>query len=257
MNKPNFQALMKSAGVAVKKHSPEILTGIGIAGMITTTVLAVRATPKALQLIEMKKEELEVDKLTPVETVKAAWKPYIPATVTGVASVACLIGASRISLKRNAMLATAYKLSETALSEYREKVVETVGEKKEQIIRDKVAEEKVKQNPPSQNTVIVANKNTTTLCYEPISGRYFTCDIDTIHKAEINLNKKLQHGVESCVSVNDFYDELDLDHTSTGDSFGWNAEWLIDLDISAHLDENENPCIYIGHYNAPKYEYMM
>ena len=48
MNKPNVADLFKSVKMVVSKHSPEILTGIGIAGMITTTILAVKATPKAL-----------------------------------------------------------------------------------------------------------------------------------------------------------------------------------------------------------------
>ena len=52
MNKSSIKNALKSIQTTVSKHSPEILTGIGIAGMITTTVLAVRATPKALVLIE-------------------------------------------------------------------------------------------------------------------------------------------------------------------------------------------------------------
>ena len=46
--KLNVSKLCKDAKVMVSKRSPEILTGLGIAGMITTTVLAVKATPKAL-----------------------------------------------------------------------------------------------------------------------------------------------------------------------------------------------------------------
>ena len=130
MNKNTITAAMRSMRTAVKKHSPEILTGIGIAGMITTTVMAVRATPKALILIEEKKDELEVDELTPKETIQAAWTCYIPAAAIGTVSVACLIGASSVNMRRRAALATAYTLSESALKEYQEKVVETIGEKK-------------------------------------------------------------------------------------------------------------------------------
>ena len=161
MRKPNLANLMSNTRQFANKHSPEILTGIGIAGMITTTVLAVRATPKALELLEEKKNEDWVDELSPLEVVKAAWKPYVPAAVTGIASVACLIGASSVNAKRNAALATAYKLSETALSEYREKVIETIGEKKEKTVRDKVAEERVKKNPVSKSEVVVTNNGTT------------------------------------------------------------------------------------------------
>lgn len=156
MNKPNMAALFKSIQASVSKHSPEILTGIGIAGMITTTVLAVKATPKALDLIKEKKEELNLkqeEKLTPVETVKAAWKPYIPAAAIGVASVVCLIGASSVNSKRSAALATAYNLTATAFNEYKEKTLETVGEKKEQTIRNKVAEERINKEPVKQSAI--------------------------------------------------------------------------------------------------------
>lgn len=68
--------------------------------------------------------------LKPLEVVKAAWKPYIPAAITGSLSVACLVGASRVNFKRNAALATAYTLSEKVLKDYKDSVVETIGEKK-------------------------------------------------------------------------------------------------------------------------------
>ena len=119
MGTKNLTAIVKGVKNTLAQHSPEILTGIGIAGMITTTILAVKATPKAVQLIEAKKDELQLDpeeKLTIGETIQATWKCYVPAAVTGVAATACLIGASSVNLKRNAALATAYKLSETGYS---------------------------------------------------------------------------------------------------------------------------------------------
>ena len=130
MNKPNLSKIAKGIRMSISKHSPEILTGIGIAGMVTTTVMAVRATPKALILIEERKEEIDVDKLTPIELIKATWTCYIPAAITGGLSIICLIGASSVNTRRNAALATAYTLSESALKEYQGKVIETIGEKK-------------------------------------------------------------------------------------------------------------------------------
>jgi len=254
MHKPNLANLMSNTRQFVSKRSPEILTGIGIAGMITTTVLAVRATPIALQLIEEKKNEDWVDELSPLEVVKTAWKPYVPAAVTGVASVACLIGASSVNAKRNAALATAYKLSETALSEYREKVIETIGEKKEKTVRDKVAEERVKKNPVSKSEVIVTN-NGTTLCFDPISARYFKSSIDKIKRAENELNKQMLHDISGYVSLNDFYDELGLDHTSVGDDLGWNVDRLIDISFSSQLNDNGEPSVVLDYLVAPKYDF--
>ena len=253
MSKTNLATIAKDIRKFASKRSPEILTGIGIAGMITTTILAVRATPKALELIEEQKEE-SVDELSSFEVVKVAWKPYIPAMVTCIASTACLIGASSVNTKRNAALATAYKLSETALSEYRDKVVETIGEKKERIVRDKVAEERVKKNPVSKNEVIVTG-NGKTLCFDPISGRYFMCSIETIKKAENTLNKQMLHDISGYVSLNEFYDELGLDHTSVGNDLGWNTNQLIDIDFSSQLNDNGEPSVVLDYLVAPKCDY--
>ena len=254
MGKTNLATIAKDIRKFASKRSPEILTGIGIAGMITTTILAVRATPKALELIEEQKEEESVDELSSFEVVKVAWKPYIPAMVTCIASTACLIGASSVNTKRNAALATAYKLSETALSEYRDKVVETIGEKKERIVRDKVAEERVKKNPVSKNEVIITG-NGKTLCFDPISGRYFMCSIETIKKAENTLNKQMLHDISGYVSLNEFYDELGLDHTSVGNDLGWNTNQLIDIDFSSQLNDNGEPSVVLDYLVAPKCDY--
>ena len=82
MNKQGISKLARDVRLSVSKHSPEILMGMGIAGMITTTVIAVKATPKALRLLEEKKHELEVETLAPVEVVKTTWKCYVPAAVS-------------------------------------------------------------------------------------------------------------------------------------------------------------------------------
>ena len=255
MNKPKVASFFNGVRNSISKHSPEILTGIGVAGMITTTVLAVRATPKALKLIDAKKQELKVDKLKPVEMVKTCWKPYIPAAITGVTSVACVIGASSVNARRNAALATAYKLSETALAEYREKVVETIGEKKEQLVRDAVAKEQIEKNPVTNNNVIVTGKGTSR-CYDVISGRYFESDIDRIKRAENELNNKLLR--DDYVSLNEFYDELGLDHIyPIGDDLGWDiAHGMVNIDFSSHICEDDGvPCIVVNYSIAPRYGY--
>ena len=115
MNKKRFSGVVRNVRASMKKHSPEILTGTGIAGMIVTTVMAVKATPKALILLEEKKDEYETDTLTPIEVIKTTWTCYIPSALIGGVSILCLIGASSVNLRRNAALATAYTLSETAL----------------------------------------------------------------------------------------------------------------------------------------------
>lgn len=254
MSKTNLANVVASTKRFVNKRSPEILTGLGITGMITTTILAVRATPKAIQLIDEKKKEQWGDDLSPLEIVKIAWRPYLPAVIIGVTSTACLIGSCSVNARRNAALATAYKLSETAFSEYKEKVVETIGDKKEHSVRDKVAEERIKKNPVSKNEVIVTG-NGKTLCFDPISGRYFMCSIEVIKKAENTLNKQMIHDINGYVSLNDFYDEIGLDHTSVGNDLGWNTDQLIDIDFSSQLNDNGEPSVVLDYTVAPNYNY--
>lgn len=257
MNKNNVTGFFKRIGAGMKEHSPEILTAIGVTGMITTTVLAVKATPKALKLIEEKKEELNLepeDNLTPVETVQAAWKPYIPAVVTGVVSTACLIGANSVHAKRNAALATAYQISTTALNEYREKVVETIGEKKEKTIHDKIAEERVKKNPPSSAKIYDVANAGNTLCYDVHSSRYFKSDIDRIKRTVNDLNYRMTTGSEMYISLNEFYDGVGLPMNNIGETLGWRVDrGLIEIHYGAILSENDIPCATIEFTNPPEY----
>ena len=254
MFKIKFKPLIKTIRSGLAKHSPAILTALGITGMIGTTVLAVKATPKALDLIENKKEELDKDELTVVETVKATWKCYAPAAVTCVTSAACLIGASSVHTKRNAALATAYKLSESALIEYRDKVVETIGEKKEQSVRDAIAKDHVEKNPVTNNEVIITDRGYT-LCYDELSGRYFYSDIEKIKKAANELNRQMLN--DMYVSLNELYYELGLEGTKLGEQMGWNIDrGLIDLKFSATVSADDRPCIVLDYRIPPMYDYQ-
>lgn len=266
MKKRNFSQIVKGVKTGLLKHSPEILTGIGIAGMVTATVLAVRATPKALILMEEEKQRqneelrkgeeetcMQIEKLKPADLLRVTWTCYIPSAVTGMLSVACLIGASSVNLRRNAALATAYSLSESAMKEYREKVIETIGEKKEEEIRDKIAKEKMKREPVANKEVIITGRGET-LCFDTITSRYFKCDIEKLRKVENELNKRLIS--EMYIPLNDFYYEIGLRSNDMGNDLGWNiGDGLIDLKFSSQLAEDETPCLVIGYRVAPRYDF--
>lgn len=270
MNKLKMTAIVKSVQASMTKHKPEILLGIGIATGVTSTVLAVRATPKALSLIEKEinrqNREIvreatkngndccnQISKLTPIDTIKTTWKCYIPATTAGVMSIMCLIGANSVSARRTAALAAAYQISETALSEYREKVIETIGEKKEQVVRDKISRDHVEKNPVSRNQVIITEKGNT-LCYDELSGRYFRSDIDRIKRAQNDFNRDLLSEMHK--SLNEFYDELGLEHIGIGDDIGWTIDkGMMDLSFSSQLADDDTPCVVIAHRLPPRYDY--
>lgn len=256
MNKSDAIKFVNGIKTKAAKKSPAILIGLAIVSGGTAVVLAVKDTPKALKRIEDKKQELGVDKLTVLETVKTTWPCYIPTALAFTFASGCAIGSQSIHAKRNAALATAYKISETALLEYRDKVVETIGEKKEQTVRDKVAQEQINKTPVQQREVIITGKGTS-LCLDPLSKRYFEADIEYIRRAENKINKAMLQTICGSTSLNDFYIEIGLDPVddAIGYNLGWNAEHQIDLDIRPGMTPDERPCLVIGHYNPPKYGY--
>ena len=262
MKKPNLTKFVKDTQMLMSKHSPEILTGIGIAGMITTVILAVKATPKAEKLIKEHaedcgyfKEGFEIADVPKKEVIQVAWKPYIPAAITGTASIACLIGANSVNARRNAAIATAYKISEAALSEYKDKVIEVIGEKKEKTVREKIAEDRLEKNPVNNSQIFMTEKGNT-LFLEPISGQYFRSDIEIVKKTINELNENMLNSPFGYLSMNDLYDALGLEASSTGDDLGWCvSKGIIKFDIHAKVAKNGEPCIVLDYTNAPVYDY--
>lgn len=243
----------KSTRIFITKHSPEILTGIGITGMITSTVLAVKATPKALKLIENKKKEINTDNLNTIEIIKVAWKPYIPTVLVGLASATCIIGASATNYKRNAALASAYALSERTLLRYRDKVIDTIGERKEHQIKEKVAQDELNNNKINNSQIIITGQGDT-LCMDSYSGRYFKSNMEFIKRIVNELNRRLVY--ENYISLNEFYGELGLDNVKNGELVGWNLDsGLIDPTFSTCLTDDGQPCLVLDFTIDPKYDY--
>lgn len=232
-----------------RKHSPEILTAIGVAGMAVSVVFAVTATPKAIKLIEKEKEEAEKEYITKKEVVKTVWKCYIPAAVTFAASAACIVGASKINFERNTALATAYTLSETAMMEYKKKVVEEVGTEKEATIQTKATSEKIEGTPSVVNQMFVSG-GSDVRCYDELSNSYFFTTVDKLDKAVNELNRRMRD--ENYISLNDFYYEIGIEPNGLGDMLGWNIDdGYIKLQYTAHLDKSGNPCLAFTHITRP------
>ena len=235
------------------KHSPEILIGLGVAGLLGTTVLAVRETPKVLKLLENKKNELDVEKLSIKDTVKTVWKNYIPCAVLAVTSVACIVGASNISARRNAALAAAYAIGNKAFSDYKEEVINLLGEEKEKEIKERVADKLLKENPVTSKEVIITDNNEH-LCYDEITGRYFKSSQNKIKEAQNVINDRLRD--ELWVSLNDLYYELCLPNVRVGDDLGWNVDdGYLDIILSSRIAEDGTPCLTLDYSIGPRYDY--
>lgn len=248
---PNFFKTLQAGAI---KNAPIILTSVGIIGMFGSTVMAVKVTPKAIKLLEEKKKKERRDSLPPKDVVKTTWKCYIPAAVTGVASTACLLKASSINTRRNAALLTAYNLSRSALTEYKEKVVDTIGEKKEREIEEAISKDKLERNPVCNNEVVITDRGNT-LCYDSMFGRYFMSDREAIIGAINEINRKIVAG-DMYASLNDFYYELNLSKIDIGDTLGWNIDdGGLEIYFDTQLASNGVPCLVIRYNVPPDYDY--
>ena len=251
MKVKGFQKATQKLGRTLACNSPTILTGIGVAGLITTVVMAVQATPKAHIVLE--EEGLGDRYISKREMVRLTWRYYVPTAIMGGLTIACIIGANSINLRRNAALAGAYSLTEAALKEYQAKVIETIGDKKEQAIRDDIAKDRVKEHPLGEREVIITGKGDT-LCFDVLSGRYFKSDIEKIRKIQNDLNYVLLNDV--FLSVNDVYYALGLSGVKTGDDMGWDInEGQLEFRFSSQLSEDGTPCLVIDYHTKPKYDY--
>lgn len=254
MNSPimaKMSTLVKNAGKLASDNSPAILTAISVAGVVSTTVLAVKATPEAMRDIWDAESEM-TDLLTPKDKVKLCWKHYVPALTMGAMTIACIISANTISTKRNAALMSLYTFTEKSLHEYQEKVKETFGENKEQKVRDDIAQDRVNADPVSSKQVIITG-NGDVLCYDTLSGRYFENNIESIRQAVNSLNQLIL--MDGYASQNEFHHLIGLPPTKLGEELGWTLDNLLEIDFSSVLSEDKRPCLSINYNIQPKTNY--
>jgi hypothetical protein len=197
----------------LRRNSSTILTCAGAVGVVATSVMAVKATPKVLTLIE-KAEKEKGDKLTKWETVKVAGPTYIPAVITGAATIACIFGSNVISKHQQAALMSAYALLDSSYKEYQKKVDEVYGEDAGKQVRAEIAKDKYTGDN-------VLSDDNSKLFYDFFSGRYFESTMERVLKAEYEINRALY--VNYSVSVNEFYEALGIMPMPEFEDMGWSC----------------------------------
>lgn len=218
------------------EHGPTILTICGGVGVVATAAATGRATLKASKLLE----ELEYTsdhKPTTGEKAKIIIPRYIPPALMCAGTMFCIFGAHKMHLQKQAALAAAYALVDGQLKEYRDKVVEEIGPKKAEAIQDKIAQDKITKNPPSENGLnVIRTKYGDILFMDSFTSRYFYSSYEAVEKAKIKVTRIAQ--AHMCASLNDFYEALEIPPCDVGDMLGWNI-----CDISDDIFEPTIPII--------------
>ena len=197
----------------LNRNLSTILTCLGGAGVVVTSFLAVKATPKALKLLETAKEE-KGEELTSFEIIRTVGPIYIPAVLIGVSTIACIFGANILSKRNQAALMSAYALLDNSYKEYKKKVVELYGEEADREVKSSIAKNKYEETD-------VKVDDTKKLFFDFYSSRYFESTDEIVRKAEYDLNRELS--IMGYASLNDFYDLLKIEKIDGGDNLGWSA----------------------------------
>lgn len=249
----------KNLGQVAIDRAPHILTYLAAAGVVTTTVLAVKATPGAMHAIDYRRDELWQEsgftdpgdyEISRRDTVKAAWKFYMPAAIFGTATIACIIGANTVSSRRQAALVAGYSVVQKSYQEYQEKVREEIGPKKDEEIRAEINQRRVNENNGHEVLIEESGKS---MCFDTFSNRYFYSTKEEIQKAVNDVNLMVINSMYA--SMNDFYKGVGLGQISMGEEYGWTNDVSMDIYFTAILTTDDRPVLAIDYYNAPIRDY--
>lgn len=247
----------------LRKASPTILTGLGVIGVVGTAVLSVRATPKALALIKVKKDELKTDKLTPQELVEATWKCYIPSALVGVSTIACVIGIGVLDRRNQAALTSAYAMLNESYKQYRQAAKKVYGEDADNKIHAEMAKDaqvasydwgyqvyNMDMDPESEQV----------LFYDLTSKKYFTTTMAAVLNAQYHVNRNL--AIRGDCSLNEYLSFLGVEGIDKGDEMGWEISYMVeemdcywlDFDNQKTTLEDGLECIVIDTMALTKFE---
>lgn len=250
-----MNGLLGKSQMFFKKNSATILTFVGAAGVIATTITAVKATPKAVALLDQAKEE-KGEELTKLEVVKIAGPAYVPTIVLGASTLACIFGANILNQRGQASLMSAYALVDNGYKDYKKKVDELYGSEADEQIKAGIAKDKYDDNAP---TTPVDGKR---LYYDYYSNRYFEATPFQVQKAEYEVNRTLM--MDDAVYLNEWYSHIGLSKLDHGDDFGWNTSANMDAYWQTWIDFHHQKvvmddgleCIIISFVQDPMSDFL-
>ena len=217
------------------------------------------ASVKSYKVVKSIEDEEKRD-LTTKEKFKLCWKYYIPAAITGSATISAIIGSNIISGKKEAAMASALALAEKGFEEYKEVVAEKLGEADAKEFQDKVVFDKI-ANTDSEDikTSWVYETHGKTLCYDYYCGRYFYSDPEFLKSCEGEINRL--YLTEGIIMLQQIYDEIDLASSNwAAKQLGWEVgEEVVDrwgtlqFIFDSKLTKDNKPVLIVRMNRDPKF----
>lgn len=253
--KENLVANFYKCEGLVKKHSPEILAGVGVVGVVASTVLACKATMKVNDILTDAKEQ--IDKVNSVKNNPAyadryseedakkdlsvvyvqkgveIVKVYLPVFTLGAVSIGCLLSSNNILRKRNAALGAAYATLDKSYKAYRNRVVERFGSEVEKEIRYNIRAEEIEHTTiDEEGNEVVVKEEVKTMdpnLYSDYAKFFDESNVNWNRNPEYNLmflKSQQQYANDLLKSrgrlfLNEVYDMIGIDRTKAGQVVGW------------------------------------
>ena len=253
--KEKLMKTYKKVELKAIKHSPEILAGVGVVGVVGSLVMACKATTKLSDVLEESKEQLDKIKevaadpayeekysqddakkdttITYVQTAMKVTKLYAPSVILCAGSLGCLLASNNILKKRNAALSAAYMTVDKSFKEYRKRVADRFGEEVEKEIRYNIKAEEITKVDENGNevteTVKVMDGTDDPNSYSDYARFFDESCAAWQNDAEYNLTflKAQQQYANDLLKargrlfLNEVYRMLGIDETKAGQVVGW------------------------------------
>lgn len=244
------------AGLKLKKHSPEILVVGGVVGLVTSGVMACKATTKLSTILDDSKEQIELfdkvaanpemvneeytvedaekdKKIVKVQTAVKVAKLYAPAVAIGVVSIGAIFASNNIMRKRNVALGAAYATVDQAFKDYRNRVVDRFGEELDKELRYNLKTKEVKETVEDENGKKKTVKKNIKYMDSPMPSEFaviyddgcagWTKDPEDnkffLIQQQRYANERLKR--RGYLSLNEVYELLGFPSTKAGQVVGW------------------------------------
>lgn len=273
--KPAVTRTLGRSSLLLQKHSPEILIGAGITGILVAGVMAGRATLKLSPVLESKRENIAIvrglqenpgeepydDKIVRQDIAKIyirtsldIIKIYAPSFLLAAGGTAAILSAHGIMRRRNVALVAAAKLIESKFEEYRERVAEEIGEEKESKIFGGKETKKIVKDPETGEEREEITRESSG--YSIYSKFFDQTSSQWENNAEYNRSFLAAQEAEFTrilqsrghVFLNDVYDALDIPRTTEGQLVGWvydptgeKGDNFVDFGIFRLNEQGETP----------------
>lgn len=220
--------ISKRVGRQLYRSSPTILTVVASIGVVTTTITAVRATPKAIKMLKEAESE-KGENLTKLEIIRAAGPTYIPSVLLGVSTIACIFGANTLNQKKQASLMSAYAMLNESYKQYRKAAKTVYGEDADDKIHAEMAKDALVSTYDWGYQVYNMDMDSDSerlLFYDLASKKYFRTTMAAVLNAQYHVNRNLS--IRGDCSLNEYLSFLGLDEVEGGDTIGWDICYMIE-----------------------------